>query len=54
MADKLNVKECVDLIYSRILQEDKENYTSKFRLDVLKTVVDIIKNGTLVSDEEEE
>ena len=47
MAEKLNVKECVDLIYSRILQEDKENYTSKFRLDVLKTIVEIIKKGDL-------
>ena len=44
---KLNVKECVELIYSRILQDNKEDYTKEFRLKVLKTVVEIIKKGDL-------
>ena len=54
MADKLNVKECVDLIYARILQDNKEDYTKDFRLKVLKTVVEIMKNGDLTLGMEED
>ncbi len=43
----MNLKECDDLVWEEILQEEKENFTPEFRDRVLKAVIRIIIEGEL-------
>ena len=43
----MNLKECNDLVWEEILQEEKENFTPEFRERVLKTIKRIIIEGEL-------
>ena len=43
----MNLKECDDLVYSEILQEDKEVFTPEFRTTVLGVIKRIIIEGKL-------
>ena len=43
----MNLKECDDLVWEEILQEDKECFTPEFRSRVLKAIKRIIIEGEL-------
>lgn len=43
----MNLKECNDLVWDEILQEQKENFTPEFRKDVLTVIKRIILEGEL-------
>jgi len=43
----VNLKECDDLVWEEILQQDKENFTPEFRMKVLNVIQKIIVEGEL-------